>query len=194
MAAWSSPRAASAPTSAPRSCSRSVPRVAAATLPTSGRIATKKRQALVVAAVIAAPIVALLALALIDLVSGGNAHLTRSVLDAGGAGNLADIAQRRLELSADDFAQAAGNPLFWIVMVGITVAATQWRRIDAWLRPAPAARAGRDRRLRRRRRGRPRQRLRGHLPDARRPRPGRCPGLRLGAGFAHDPQNTAHDP
>jgi hypothetical protein len=95
-----------------------------------------------VAAFIATPFVALVFLALIDLVSGGNAHLTRSVLDAGGAGNLADIAQRRLELSADDFAQAAGNPLFWIVMVGITVAATQWRRIDAWLRPAPAARAG----------------------------------------------------
>ena len=79
---------------------------------------------------------------MLDLLSGGNAHLTRSVLDAGGAGDLADVAQRRLELSAHDFAQAAGNPLFWIVMVGIAVAATQWRRIDAWLRPAPAVRAG----------------------------------------------------
>ena len=116
--------------------------VAAATLPTSGRIATKKRRAPILAAVIAAPIVALLALALIDLLSGGNAHLTRSVLDAGGAGDLADVAQRRLELSAHDFAQAAGNPLFWIVMVGIAVAATRLRRIDAWLRPVPAVRSG----------------------------------------------------
>ena len=91
---------------------------------------------------IAAPIVALACLALHRFVSGGNAHLTRSVLDAGGAGDLADVAQRRLELSAHDFAQAAGNPLFWIVMVGIAVAATRWRRIDAWLRPAPAVRAG----------------------------------------------------
>jgi hypothetical protein len=79
---------------------------------------------------------------LIDLISGGNAHLTRSVIDAGGAGDLADIAQRRLELSAHDFAQAAGNPLFWIVIVGIGVAAARWRRIDAWLRPAPLAWAG----------------------------------------------------
>ena len=95
------------------------------------------------AAVIAAPLArSRSALAFIDLVSGGNSHLTRSVLDAGGAGDLADVAQRRLELSAHDFAQAAGNPLFWIVMVGIAVAATRLRRIDAWLRPVPAVRAG----------------------------------------------------
>jgi hypothetical protein len=96
----------------------------------------------VVASVIAAPVAALILIALIDLVSGGNSHLTRSVLDAGGANDLADVAERRLRLSAHDFAQAAGNPLFWVVVVGICVAANKWRRIDAWLRPAPIARAG----------------------------------------------------
>jgi hypothetical protein len=116
--------------------------VAIATLPTFGRIGTKRRRGLAVALVIAAPLAALAVLALVDLVSGGNSHLTRSVLDAGGAGDLADVAQRRLELSAHDFAQAAGNPLFWIVMVGIAVAATRLRRIDARLRPVPAVRAG----------------------------------------------------
>jgi hypothetical protein len=92
--------------------------------------------------VIAAPVAALALLAFIDLVSGANAHLTRSVLDAGGANDLADIAERRLRLSAHDFAQAAGNPLFWIVVVGIAAAISQWRRIDTWLRPVPLARAG----------------------------------------------------
>ena len=116
--------------------------VAVATLPTSGGIGTRRRRALALALVIAAPLSVLALLAFIDLVSGGNAHLTRSVLDAGGAGDLADVAQRRLELSAHDFAQAAGNPLFWIVMVGIAVAATRLRRIDAWLRPVPAVRSG----------------------------------------------------
>ena len=116
--------------------------VAAATLPTSGRIGTRRRRGLALALVIAAPLTALALLAFIDLVSGGNSHLTRSVLDAGGAGDLADVAQRRLELSAHDFAQAAGNPLFWIVMVGIAVAATRLRRIDARLRPVPAVRSG----------------------------------------------------
>jgi phage shock protein PspC (stress-responsive transcriptional regulator) len=105
-------------------------------------MATIKRQGQVVAAVVAAPILVLAALALIDLVSAGNAHLTRSVLDAGGAGDLADIAQRRFELSAHDFAQAARNPLFWLVIVGVCAGLAQRRRIDAWLRPAPLARAG----------------------------------------------------
>jgi hypothetical protein len=93
-------------------------------------------------ALIATPFIALLFVALIDLVSGGNAHLTRSVLDAGGAGDLGDVAQRRLELSAHDFAQAAENPLFWVVIAGIGLAMSKWRRIDAWLCPAPFARAG----------------------------------------------------
>jgi hypothetical protein len=94
-----------------------------------------------VAAVIGAAIAGLVLLAFIDLVSGGNAHLTRSVLDAGGAGDLADVAQRRLELSAHDFAQAARNPLFWIVVVGIVAAVSRWRRIDAWVTQSPIARA-----------------------------------------------------
>jgi hypothetical protein len=104
-------------------------------------ISSGRRRDLAIA-VVGAPLVALAALALIDLVSGGNAHLTRSVLDAGGAGDLADVAERRLELSAHDFAQAAGNPLFWIVIVGIVVTVSQWRRIDSWLQAAPFARAG----------------------------------------------------
>jgi hypothetical protein len=94
------------------------------------------------AAVVAAPFIALVLLALIDLVTGGNSHLTRSVIDAGGAGDLADVAQRRLELSAHDFAQAAGNPLFWIVIGGLALALIRRRRIDAWLRQASIARAG----------------------------------------------------
>jgi len=93
-------------------------------------------------AVIATPFIALFSIALIDLVSGGNSHLTRSVIDAGGDTNLSDVVERRLRLSAHDFAQASGNPLFWIVVVGIGVALAQWRRIASWLRPAPIARAG----------------------------------------------------
>jgi hypothetical protein len=95
-----------------------------------------------IAAILGTALIALAAVALIDLISGGNAHLTRSVLDAGGTGDLADIAQRRLELSAHDFAQAAANPLFWLLIAGVAVALAQWRRIHAWLEPVPAARAG----------------------------------------------------
>src|SRR5207237_8054228 len=49
---------------------------------------------------IAAPIVALAALAASDLLLGGNAHLSRSVLHAGGFAQLAHVAERRLRLSA----------------------------------------------------------------------------------------------
>jgi hypothetical protein len=115
--------------------------VAAMALPASGPIRATGRRSLLLALVLT-PFIALFFLALIDLVSGANSHLTRSVIDAGGASNLADVVQRRLELSAHDFAQAAGNPLFWIVIVGIGVAIARWRRIDAWLRLAPIARAG----------------------------------------------------
>jgi hypothetical protein len=117
--------------------------VAAALLPRAEiteRSAAPWRRVVVI--VVAVPIAALAVLALIDLVSGGNAHLTRSIFDAGGATNLADVAERRLRLSAHDFGQAARNPLFWIVAVGIGLAVSQWRRIDACLQPAPIARAG----------------------------------------------------
>jgi hypothetical protein len=94
------------------------------------------------AAIVFTAFFALAVLALIDLVSGGDSHLTRSIIHAGGASNLADVAQRRQELSADDFSQAAENPLFWIVVVGIALALIRWRRIDTWLDPSPIARAG----------------------------------------------------
>jgi hypothetical protein len=89
-----------------------------------------------------AAVVGLILVAFVDLVSGADAHLTRSVLDAGGAGDLADVAQRRLRLSAHGFGQAARNPLFWLLIAGVCACFAMWRRIDAWLRPAPLARAG----------------------------------------------------
>ena len=58
--------------------------------------ATRRRLLMVVAA----PIVVLAALGAADLGLGGDAHLTRSVLEAGGFDQLADVAERRLRLSA----------------------------------------------------------------------------------------------
>jgi hypothetical protein len=92
--------------------------------------------------VIAAPLAALAALALLDLLLGGDAHLTRSVLDAGGLHDLGDVAERRLRLSAHSFARGIDAPLFWIAVVGIAVAVHWRRRILAWFEPTPALRAG----------------------------------------------------
>jgi hypothetical protein len=93
-------------------------------------------------ALLAAMSIGLAALLLVDLVSGGNAHLTRTVLDAGGVADVGDAVERRLRLSAHDFGRAAGSPLFWALVVGALVALIRRRTIDAWLQPTPLARAG----------------------------------------------------
>jgi hypothetical protein len=93
-------------------------------------------------AVVAAPLTVLALLALIDLVTGANAHLTRSVLDAGGLNDLGDVAQRRIQLSARSF----GRPVllaFLPLVLAIVVAAYLRRDIlRSWLEGKAAMRAG----------------------------------------------------
>ncbi len=103
-------------------------------------IAAKRRRLALL--VIAAPLGVLALIALADLVSGANAHLTRSVLDAGGLGDLADVAQRRLQLSAHSF----GRPIVFLFLpliaaVGV-VAIVRRDRLSRWLSGRPAMRAG----------------------------------------------------
>jgi len=109
--------------------------VAAATIAGRGR-----RTALLAA--IAVPVAVFALLALVDLLSGANAHLTRSVLDAGGLGDLAEVAQRRLQLSAHSF----GRPVllaFLPLVLGLAVLAYLRRdRLRAWLEAVPAMGAG----------------------------------------------------
>jgi hypothetical protein len=52
-----------------------------------------------VVAALATPVLALAALAAVDLVTGGDAHLTRTVLAADSPGELVDIAERRFDIS-----------------------------------------------------------------------------------------------
>ena len=92
--------------------------------------------------VIVAPLAALAALVIIDLATGGDAHLTRSVLDAGGLGNLGDVFQRRLELSAHSFARYARSFIFWIVIALVVAGLTRWRRIEGWFDGRRTAWAG----------------------------------------------------
>jgi hypothetical protein len=82
--------------------------------------------------IVAAPIAALALLALADLVSGGNSHLTRSVLDAGGFDDLGDVAQRRLSLSADSFTDTGSLPALLLALVAAVVACVKRRAIEGW--------------------------------------------------------------
>ncbi len=93
-------------------------------------------------AVVAAPFAVLALLALIDLVTGANAHLTRSVLDAGGLGDLADVAQRRLQLSAHSFGRPILLALLPIVLVAAVFAYLRRDQLNTWLEGVPTMRAG----------------------------------------------------
>jgi hypothetical protein len=93
-------------------------------------------------AVVAAPFAVLALLALIDLVSGANAHLTRSVLDAGGLGDLSDVAQRRLQLSAHSFARPVLLAFLPVVAILAVLAYLRRDRLRAWVSDVPAVRAG----------------------------------------------------
>lgn len=118
---------------------------AAIVLPVGGAVAAvtiaggRRRLALLI---VAAPLAVLALIALADLVSGANAHLTRSVLDAGGFGDLADVAQRRLQLSANSFVRPIVLFFLPVVVAAIVVAYVGRDRIASWLRPSPALRAG----------------------------------------------------
>jgi hypothetical protein len=118
---------------------------AAIVLPIGGAVAAAsiaarhRRTALLV---LVAPVAVLALIALADLLTGANAHLTRSVLDAGGLGDLADVAQRRLQLSAHSFARPI--LVFFLPLVVVLAAFAYLRRdrLRALLGPFPALRAG----------------------------------------------------
>ena len=104
-------------------------------------VAGRGRRPLVLA-LVAAPLAVLALLALVDLLSGANAHLTRSVLDAGGLGDLADVAQRRLQLSAHSFARPVLLAFLPVVVAAAALAYLRRDRLRAWVAGVPAMRAG----------------------------------------------------
>jgi hypothetical protein len=101
--------------------------------------ARRRRSALFV---IALPFAVLALLALGDLLSGANAHLTRSVLDAGGLGDLGDVAQRRLQLSAHSFTRPIVFVFLPLIVALAALAVARRDRLRIWLTGFPAVRAG----------------------------------------------------
>ena len=101
--------------------------------------APRRRSALFI---VALPLVALALLALADLVSGADSHFTRSVLDAGGLGDLGDVAQRRLELSANSFARPIVFVFLPLIAALVAIAIVRRDRLAAWLGGRPGMRAG----------------------------------------------------
>jgi hypothetical protein len=87
-----------------------------------------------IALAIAAPVAAVGLLILVDLVSGGGAHLTRSVLHAHGSGGVADVVRRRFEGSFSSLEKPG-----WAISVVIAAGAMAWlaARRDRLLQRVP---------------------------------------------------------
>jgi len=90
---------------------------------------------------LAVPLPALAILAAVDLLSGADAHLTKTVLQADSGGDVASVLGRRLGEAGESF----GRPLLLVflpfVIAGATVAWLGRDRIGSWLRGWPAVRA-----------------------------------------------------
>jgi hypothetical protein len=90
----------------------------------------------------ALPIPALAILSAADLLTGANAHLTRTVLDAESGGDVLAVFGHRLREAGESF----GRTLTLVCLPFVLAAAAlAWRgreRIASWLRGLPAMRAG----------------------------------------------------
>lgn len=97
------------------------------------------RRTLLVAA--AVPVAALVALAVLDLVSGGNGHFTRTILQADSAGSLWDVVTRRYTLAFNVLKTGAMPFISLIAVLGAAYAVRHRRRIFAPLAGSPSWRA-----------------------------------------------------
>ncbi|HEY7456666.1 MAG TPA: hypothetical protein VH703_05270, partial [Solirubrobacterales bacterium] len=87
------------------------------------------------------PIPALALLAVADLLTGANAHLTRTVLDANSGGDVLAVIGHRLREAGESF----GRPVLLAGLpIALAAAALAWLRRDrlaAWTEAVPAVRA-----------------------------------------------------
>lgn len=90
-------------------------------------------------AVLVAPALALALLIVIDIAVGGDSHLAKSVLGAGGLDQLADVFDRRITLTARSFPAYIDSPFFIAALLLIAVALLYRRPIMGWFEGRPAA-------------------------------------------------------
>jgi hypothetical protein len=113
---------------------------AAIVLPAGGAVAAAialgTRRGLLL--VLLVPIAALAVLMAADLLLGGEAHLTRSLLDAGGFAEAADVFERRVRLAATSFTRTANLPFLALAVVVIGLGIWRRREVIAWLGPRAA--------------------------------------------------------
>ena len=104
----------------------------------------RHRLAHAIAILLVAPVAGLAALALLDLVTGGDAHFSRSVLEAGGLDEIADIAERRVRLSYRSLGRGVIPFLVALALVALALGSATGARLLA----PPRVRRGPGGRLR----------------------------------------------
>lgn len=109
-----------------------------AALVAAGQIPWRLRLAIL----LIAPVAGLATLALLDLVTGGDAHFSRSVLEAGGLDEIADIAERRVRLSYRSLGRGAIPFLVAFALVALGVGFHHRGALLASIEAAPGVRAG----------------------------------------------------
>jgi hypothetical protein len=112
--------------------------VAAAAVYAAGRGSWRSRTAIG----LGAPALAIALLAGLDLATGGNAHFTRSVLRAGGLDELAQVAQRRFELSYSSLGRGVIGPLVLVAASALALGIRYRARLLANIEDFPPLRAG----------------------------------------------------
>jgi hypothetical protein len=88
------------------------------------------------------PLPALALLAAADLLTGSDAHLTRTVLQADGGGDVLGVLGRRLGEAGESFGRPLLLALLPFVLAGALVAWLRREIVATWLRDVPALRAG----------------------------------------------------
>ncbi len=100
---------------------------------------TLSRRRVLLAAVV--PMGALVALAALDLATGGNGHFTRTILHADSAGSLWDVVTRRYTLAFNVLKTGAMPFVTLVALLGAAYAVRHRRRVFAPLAGAPSWRA-----------------------------------------------------
>ncbi|HWI08206.1 MAG TPA: hypothetical protein VNT54_11915, partial [Solirubrobacteraceae bacterium] len=91
-----------------------------------------------IAVAVAVPFGALVALALLDLATGGDGHFTRTVLQADSAGSLWDVVKRRYTLAFNVLVRGAMPFLVVVGALAVAYALRHRERIYAPLRGSPS--------------------------------------------------------
>jgi hypothetical protein len=113
---------------------------AAIVLPAGGAVAAavalRSRRGLALALV--APFVCVAVVAIVDLALGGGAHLTSSLLDAGGLAEAGEVFERRIRLAASSFTRTANLPFMVLAAIFIALGIRFRHRITGWFRERAA--------------------------------------------------------